>query len=66
MNFKFTLFKTIISILGGIIIFFYLAGGVKCDSPDGCIKAIWIYPLYSTIPIVIFIFILWSIFEKKK
>ncbi len=65
MNFKPTLLKTIVSILGGLIIYFYLAGGVKCDSPGGCVEAVWILPLYYTIPIIIFIYIIWSLIQKK-
>jgi len=66
MNFKPNLLKTIVSILGGLIAYLYLAGGIKCDSPGGCVEATWIWPLYSAIPIMIFIFILLSLIQKKK
>jgi len=66
MNFKPNLFKTIISFLVGLITFGYIAGRIKCDSPGGCTEAIWIEPLYYAIPAVIFIFVLWSLVQKKK
>ena len=65
MNFKLTLWKTLISIILGIIVFLYQFGYLKCDSPNGCPSAIQNYLIQSLIIIVI-IYILWSFLQKTK
>jgi len=66
MNFKPTLLKSIVSIIIFLILYIYQAGGIKCDSPGGCFKAVWIYPLYLSIISLIVIYVIWSLIQKNK
>ena len=66
MNFKPTILKTVISISAGVAVHIYIAGSIICDSPDGCVQAVWTDPLYFAIPFVIIVYVLWSLFQKKK
>jgi len=66
MNFKLTKLKIIVSLIVGLITFFYCSGGIKCDSSNGCTEAIWIWPLYPSIFLVITILFLWGLVQKKK
>jgi len=65
MNFKPTLIKSISSLIIFLILYFYQAGAVKCDSPDGCFEAVWINPLYLAIISLIAVYIIWSLIQKK-
>lgn len=66
MNFKPTKWKVIVSVLVGVIMYIYFAGGVKCDSPGGCIEAVWVIPLYYTILLIVIIYLIWSLIQKRK
>ena len=65
MKFKLTLWKTIVSIVIGFIWFGYDWGYFRCDSPNGCIQALYNTIIYSVI-IMIIIYLIWSLFQKNK
>ncbi len=65
MNFKLIPWKIIISLAVGFIFFVYDAGGLKCDSPNGCPQATY-NSLVWGIAIAILIYIVFSLFQKFK
>jgi len=65
MNFKPTLWKTLVSAIIGIIVFFYQSGYLKCDSPNGCTQVIFNFFIESLIIFAI-LYVIWSFFQKIK
>jgi len=71
MNFKLTLWKSIGSIIGGVIINFLLSSTIKCRFVGGeCPTTFeWMYSGFGitiTIITILVIYIIWSLFENKK
>lgn len=77
MNFKPTLWKSITSIISGILVNYFLAGTAKvlCNCfqsvPCNCPQPKWIEFAFDPVPLVISIlaigsmYIVWSIIQKK-
>ena len=65
MNFKPTLWKTIVSIAIGVAWFTYDWGDFKCDSPGGCHQALYNILIYAVI-IIIILYVIWSLIQKNK
>ena len=69
MNFKPTLWKSIISIIGGIFIIPYLIGKLFIKKPTGLeadtFSPLWTNILYIIIGVVL-IYLIWSLIQKRK
>ncbi len=65
MNFKPTLWKSIVSIVIGLAVWIYTEGGVTCGGGVAC-------PIFHESPIIVgiliavIIYIIWSLFQRGK
>ena len=75
VNFKPTLWKTIISLVGGFLIDIYLSSIVKieCLLAEGgsCPQSLWYEDIFNPVPLIMFvvttvlIYLIWSFIQKK-
>lgn len=68
MNFKFTKSKTIVSILIGLIIGFYIFTQYRCvgNCPDNFYFIKIGYLILALLITFIVVYLIWSLFQKKK